>query len=155
MVRKRSTPPDDSDRLAENLFNFDRNIIDKQSFNEAYDKYLTDSPEAVGNAHLRDMTFNSLRKNHRVVKNENLHTKAGGKSLRQDRRTTAKTVVKTRKEYIKQGASKVDLKNYDTIASRKGTIIFARKSTNKSVKGKVHMRLRDTKGRFVSRQEKK
>lgn len=34
--------------------------------------------------------------------------------LKQDRKITAKTVVNTRKEYIKKGANKVDLKGFDT-----------------------------------------
>lgn len=154
MAIKRTTPPDDSDRLAENLYNYDRNIIDRPTFDDAYDRYLEDSPEAINNQELREQTFQSLTENYSTINNENLHKKAGGKNLKQDQRKNAKTIVKTRGQYIKQGATKVDLQNYDTIAKRKNAIIFARETKITRKNGKSHIRLRDAKGRFVTRREK-
>lgn len=152
MPSKRTTSQDDAERLAENVFNFNPTIRDRQSFEIAYDEYLKESPDARFNTKLREMTFRELVRSNPRVRNENLHKKAGGKNLKQDKKKNAKTIVNTRKEYIEKGASNVDLKNYDTIAKRKNAIVFSRKDTITRRGKKVNI-LRDKNGRFVKKSE--
>lgn len=161
MPTARLTTQDDSNRLAENLNIFDPTIRDRDSFDRAYVQYLSGT-DALTNKQLQEDTFNSLA-SRKGIRKERLFKKAGGKSLGRDRQQTARTIVKTRQEYIKQGAPNVDLEGFDTkrrvnrfnvLGQRGKQTVFARevKVNNKFAKRKITV-LRDQKGRFVRRRK--
>lgn len=166
---KRVTPEEDIDRINERLRSFagmqiqDRDSFDL-SFNSLFDK--TDSTLSPQQKTLRNNAFDRFADANPNVSRERIFKKAKGKDLRRDRRTTAKTVVTTRREFEKAGATKVDLKGFDTrrqkitkrIAERriftipakvKNKIVFTER-TFVTVKGKKMLRFRDSKGRFGS-----
>lgn len=162
-----SPTEDDMRRIAETIDSLDlkNNIRDRDSFDRSYDEYLEESDELLVNENVRDKTFKILMSKHpKRIKDERIFKEAKGKSLEMDRRTTAKTIVKTKEEYIRRGASKVDLKGYDTRKERirpvkkrerpiigrvKGKIVYTEKVMVK-VKGKDQVRYRDRLGRFAS-----
>lgn len=168
--RRASPRPDEINRINETLFNrAGFKIQDRDSYDLAFNNYLNIDEKTIKGTErkLRDNAFEDFIKEHPEVSSERLFTKkAGGKDLRRDRLKTAKRVVKTRKEFIQKGASKVDLKGFDTARQRvskdiilrrtftvparvKGRVVFAVK-TSVVVKGKKLTRFRDARGRFVS-----
>lgn len=165
MPTARTTTLRDADRLAENLLR-DANehgldIIDRDSFNEAYIRYLSGT-DALDNQELRENTFKFIKKIKSDVKDEKLFKKAGGKNLTQDQRQTSKTIVKSRREFIKHGSQKVDLQGFDTkrekvinrfnVSGKQGKqFVFAREDTVRTRGKKTTIRLRDRFGRFVKR----
>lgn len=160
MPTARATTQDDSTRLAENLNIFDPSIEDRDSFDEAYISYLTGT-DALDNKQLMNDTFKKLRSKKSNISNERIFKKAGGKNLKQDRLTDAKVIVKSRREFIKKGAQRVDLKGFDTkkrgnrfniLAQSGKQTVFAREDTIK-MRGKTINVLRDQKGRFVRRRK--
>ncbi len=115
---------------------------------------------------LRTKAFREFVEEHPDTSTERLFSKAKGRDLRKDRLKTAKKVVTTRKEFIKEGAKEVDLKGFDTARQKvtkeilrrrtftvparvKGRVVFAIK-ISVVVRGKSLTRFRDSKGRFVS-----
>lgn len=179
MVRRRRSPtPEELERIAEELFNrAEFQIQDRDSFDLAFQDYMGFSDADVkvdsDKKKFQEDAFKLYVSEHPEVSTERLFTKAGGKGvrgLRIDRRTTAKRVVKTRKRFIREGATEVDLQAFDTVrqrltkdirerriftipATRKGKVIFARK-TAVIVMGKSQVRFRDSFGRFVSSKAK-
>ena len=131
--------------------------MDKDTYDMHFKEFIGDvSPRQE--RYLKPAVFQQLKKQHSGISNSRLFTKAGGKDLNRDRKTTAKEVTTSKTEYVKKGAARVDLKGYDTKqktkynypAIRQGKVIYARK-TFVSINGKKHARYRDNKGRFVSR----
>lgn len=155
---KRETPTEeDAIRISDYLLSHYRDkISDRASFNVAYSDYMQTSEDELegGLSELRDMAWNKYSR--ADIKEQKQFKEAGGKSLTRDRRTTAETVVTTRKEYRKRGASEVDLKGFDTKkrkysvpARLKGKVVYTRKETI-TVRNKSVIRYRDRRGRFAS-----
>lgn len=139
----------DADRIAETLFHrYGKAIVDKETFDRAFDNYMEGSGDE-----LREMVFNHYRSNHPSIGKSSIFKKAGGKDFERDKRTTSKQIVTSRKEYIRRGASNVDLKGYDTktfdVRGKVGEkVVFAREETIQYKVNKVR-KFRDKRGRFV------
>lgn len=164
--RRPSPTPEEIDRINETIFNrAGFKIQDRDSYDLAFNDYLNINEGSITSAEkkLRDNSFEEFISQHPEVSKERLFTKAKGKDLRRDRLKTAKRVVRTRKEFIKQTAPEVDLKGFDTArqkvskeilrrrtftvpATIKGRVVFAIQITNK----RGIKQLKDSKGRFVS-----
>jgi len=162
MVRtrtKRIPTREDKLRIAESIFNLDsrEKIQDKDSFDLDYDAYFDSNDYWIDAKNLRADIFREIRKLRPNISTERIFKKARGKDLKRDRQRTARTVLTDKEEYIKQGASKTDLKGFDTkikrefklLGKQKGKVKYARK-TFVVVKGKNQVRFRDRKGRFTS-----
>ena len=163
------TPPDEIDRINERLFRESKfQIQDRDSYELAFNDLLSTAEDdlSLDQKRLRNNGFDDYVSDHPDVAKERLFSKAKGRDLRRDRLRTAKKVVTTRKQYIKGGASKLDLKGYDTARQRitkgiaqrrtftvpsriKGRVVFSVK-TSVVVKGKRLVRYRDARGRFAS-----
>jgi len=164
MGKKRMPSPtaDDIERIAETLINTDdfNQIQDRDSFDSAYDEYLGLNDNLVKNKSVRESTFKEVQRLKPTVDSERIFTKAKGTSLKQDRKRDAETIVTTKQEYKQKGASKVDLKGYDTkprkrkadefniIGRIKNKIVYV-KAVRVTVRGKRFDRFRDEKGRFA------
>lgn len=70
--------------------------------------------------------------------------KAGGKNLQQDQDKTAKRIVKTRKQYEKSSAQRVDIRGIDTKQDRVYKTWTIKRKGHKITVG------RDAKGRFTN-----
>ncbi len=167
MARRKSPDPDDISRINEALDQREGfKIQDRDSYDLAFNDYMGIIKADSRQRSFRNDAFNDYRQRHPDVSPERLFSKAKGKDLRRDRLHTAKKVVKTRKEFIKQTAPKVDLKGFDTarqgvtrkqriardftIPARSGKrVVFAMK-TSVVVRGTRVVRYRDSKGRFAS-----
>lgn len=140
----------DADRIAETIWqDHKRNIVDKATFDKAFDVYMEGSGEE-----LRSSVFKHLVSNHPQVTKKDIFKEAGGKDFNRDKRTTAKRIVTSRKGYIQAGASNVDLKGYDTRTfdvrgKVGGKIVFARPEVIKYSKIGNKQKFRDKRGRFV------
>ena len=165
----RTTPPDEIERINERLESESRmQIRDRDSYDLAFSDLLKTPEKELSpkQKKLRDMAFGEYKKSHPDVSKDRLFKEARGKDLKRDRRQTAKGIVTTIKDYKKKGASKVDLKGYDTARQKikkdilrrrtftipariKGRIVYSIK-TSVVVMGKRHVRFRDSKGRFAS-----
>lgn len=165
----RLTPPEEIDRINERLFRESKlQIQDRDSYDLAFNDLLNKTDEDLTSTQrsLRNVGFREFVSDHPNVSNERLFTKAKGKDLKRDRRRTAGRVVETRQEFVEAGASKVDLKGFDTarqkitrdivrrrtftVAGRiKGRAVFT-KRTSVKVRGKKQLRFRDSRGRFAS-----
>ncbi len=163
------TPSDEIDRINERLFRESKfQIQDRDSYDLAFEDLIEVDERNLSSRQktLRNDSFADYKQLHPDVSPERLFRKAKGKDLRRDRLKTAKRVVTTRKKYIKGGASRLDLKGYDTArqgvtkkviqrrtftvpALVKGKVTRAVK-TSVIVKGKRLVRHRDALGRFAS-----
>lgn len=158
-MHKRVTTPEELDRWAENIITGarlkafkDPDAIDRKINDHIKGSNYNSKQRSVFNQKVRPRIFNKLR--------GSLFKRAGGKNFNQDLRSTAKVVVNTEEEYIKQGASKVDLdgldtkngqityKAYNKVGRIKGRTVFVLK-TKVMIKGKEFVRFRDKKGRFA------
>lgn len=145
-------------------------IQDRDSYDLAYNDYMNYSEKELEEDNvlfnMREEVWEHFSMNHPDVAKERLFSKAKGRDLRRDRLKTARKVVTTRKQYIKGGASKLDLKGYDTARQRitkgiaqrrtftvpsriKGRVVFSIR-TSVVVRGKSMVRYRDARGRFAS-----
>ena len=115
-MAKRTTPEDDERRLAERIRNnYGKEIQDRNSFNLAFSKLLDTSDKALTDSQksLRGKIFkrySNLTEVQTELKageftKKDLFTEAGGKDLAKDRQRTAKTIVKTKKKYIKNNGN--------------------------------------------------
>ena len=171
---KRSTPQDEYERMAENLYTRYGDVItDRTSFDKAYETYFSPNDVVIDDDKLREKVFNIVAKNRGVSREEKLDDVraqfqvARGENYEYDKQRLAKTVYpntrKGRVQYVKKGAKRSDLKGVDTpkkpkkktrtyssLGKVKGKSVYAYESTFKR-KGKVIMRLRDDKGRFVGK----
>lgn len=164
-MARRKTTDDDIERLAENLLISEGDFIqDRDSFDLALSRY---APEANLSKNSKDQLFKEVQNQKPGVSSERLFTKAGGKDLARDRRKTARTVVKTREEFIKKGAKRVDFAGFDIKESEirkqkltvrkefkipakvKTKVVFSKRVTV-TIKGKRFVRHRDKLGRFAS-----
>lgn len=142
-------PPEDVDRVAETLWTESRGkIVDRDTFDQAYDDYMGGFQSGRHKSVFKPAVFDKVRQNHDKVSPKRLFTGAKGKNLKQDQRQTAKTVVTSREEYKKRGASKVRV--YNLTGRIKGKVVRVR-ATTIVVRGKSLVRYRDRKGRFASR----
>ncbi len=164
MVR-RITEDDDLDRLSDNLFISEGDLIsDRDSFDISLKRYAPDNNLSKES---KEELFRIYRMDHAGVSEERLFKKAKGKDLERDRRQTAKRVTRDFKEFRKKGARKVDFAGLDTTerdirkfkrvskeftipAMVRNKVVFS-KRTFVVVKGKRQLRFRDSKGRFASR----
>ena len=169
MTRRKNTSLYDNSLIIENVESQGgEGIQDRDSFDMIYDGYMNIDSDNITpkQAKLRNRIFKEFVDIHPDVSTERLFKKAKGKDLRRDRLKTARKVVTTRKKYIKGGASKLDLKGYDTARQRvtkgiiqrrtftvparvRGKIVFALR-TSVVVRGKSVVRHRDALGRFAS-----
>ncbi len=170
MARRLPSPtPDEIDRINETLEGLAKfKIQDRDSYDLAFNDYMNLNEATIKGFEItfRNDGFKDYSLKHPAISTERLFTKAKGKDLRRDRLQTAKRVVTTRKEFIKLGASEVDLKGFDTARQRvtkdilrrrtftiparvKGRVVFALK-TSVVVKGKRQVRHRNAKGQFSS-----
>lgn len=161
MVKRRKTPEDDIFRLAERVFRLG-GIIDKETFDLAFDNTIGMPMTGGQDTDLRKDVFKVVVSNHPdEVRSSSLLKDAKGKSFEKDRDKTAKRIVTSQDEYVRQGARNVDLDEYDTkrgkrilkedfdIAGRiKGKVVFARK-TFVTINQKQVPRFRDRLGRFA------
>lgn len=160
------TPPDEIDRINERINREAKfQVQDRDSYDLAFED-LFEVALTSKQRTLRSKAFKDYLEDHPEVSNERLFKKAKGRDLRRDRLKTARRVVTTRKQFIKEGAREVDLRGFDTarqkvskkviqrrtftVPSRiKGRVVFSEK-TSVVVKGKKLVRFRDAKGRFAS-----
>ena len=167
MAKRKSPTPDDIDRVNETLDTREGfKIQDRDSYDLAFDDYMGILKPDADQKAFRNSSFADYAQKHPDVSTERLFQKAKGKDLRRDRLTTAKRVVRTRKEFERQTAPEVDLAGFDTARQRitkvqriqreftiparsRGRIVFA-KRTSVRVRGRSLVRHRDSKGRFVS-----
>lgn len=154
MPRKRVTPPDEFDRLAENIYN-DRGhtIFDRKSYDIAFDKFFgAEKLTPAQNTVMRDEAWGFL-------KDRMVFTRAGGRNLDRDRQKTHRIVYNKdqQEQYIRHGAQRSDLRGVDTkqasflylgLSGRRK--VFAQK-TYVVVKNRKVVRYRDRRGRFVRR----
>lgn len=166
MASKRRPSPSEEEirRIAEAIDSLDtfEDIQDYSSFVEAYEDYLGDDNNLTSNDYVKNQVFAELQQSDpdRIDK-EDIFRLAGGKDLRKDRRFTSKTIVLTKEEYIKKGSSKTDLKGYDTkkklrkkrdfnvVGKVRGKVVYASREYV-MLKGKMMLRYRDRRGRFIS-----
>lgn len=149
MVKVRVSPdPEEVSRFVENIFNrYGRRLDDRDSYDKVFNDYLGFSKDSTDNPDLREAAWD-------VIKEKlSLFEKAGGKSLGQDREKTATKVVGSPKEYVRQGAQKVDLNGLDTkgggkVGIVKGKTVMAKKYTI-NIRGVPRSVFRDSKGRFA------
>ncbi len=172
-MAKRTTPEDDVERLSERVWrDAGGTIRDKATFDSAFDSYMDGDLNPKQDKQLRNRTFDKVISNHPSVSRRSIHADARGKDFERDRKTTAKRVVTSKRDYKKFGASNVDLQAYDTrrgevakVTRRKKVfnfnlagkvkkkVVFARKTSvfikfKKKGRTKV-IRFRDRRGRFV------
>lgn len=166
---KRITPEEDIERINERLRSFAAmQIQDRDSYDLSFNSLFGQTEAGLSSQQktLRGNAFEKFVDANPNVSKERIFKKARGKDLARDRRTTAKRIVTTRKEFEKAGATRVDLKGFDTkrqkftkqIAQRrvftvpariKDKVVFTQR-TFVVVKGKKMLRFRDSKGRFGS-----
>ena len=126
MPEKRITPPDDMDRLKENLMNnHGMRIKDRASFDKAWDEYLGDTKLK---ARSKKYVWNQIK---------------------EDKRITEEKAIKT-VEDIQARARKITKKDRNIIGIIKNKRVFATEQII-IVKGKKRTVLRDDKGRFARR----
>jgi len=171
---KRSTSQDEFERMAENLYTTYGDVItDRATFETAYETYFSPNDAVVNDTALRERVFGIMVKNKGISREKKmddmkaLYQVGDGKNFDYDKKRIAKTVYpntrKGRIKYVKKGASKSDLdgfdmlkkpkkktRTYSSLGKVKGKSVYAYESTFKR-KGKVIMRLRDDKGRFVGK----
>jgi len=154
------TKPEEFERFAENLFNrFGRNINDRKTYDKAFDTYMegeliTEQQDTA----LRDTAWDILRKR---VSRLKVYEDAGGKDFKRDANRKARTIVNTKKEYIKSGAKNVDLKDFDLPSKRgdssnllgfiKGRSVPVKEYLTNTKSGKRILRYRDKYGRLASK----
>jgi hypothetical protein len=158
MATKKLPSPteDDIKRIAETVMTLDStdSIVDKQTFLEAYKDYLGEENDLLDNKFVERKVFSEIREKRPEISSSDFFKDARGGDFERDRKTTAKTVVTTRREYNKRGASHVDLKGYDVkkkydkVGFIHDKIVYSRRDTI-SIKGHQIVRYRDNKGRFV------
>ncbi len=169
LKERRITPPDEIERINERLFRESRlKIQDRDSYDLAFNDLMSldDRTISAKQKELRNDAFDDFLGKHPEVSSERLFTKAKGRDLRRDRLKTAKRVVKTRKEFIKETAPEVDLRGFDTARQRvtkeilrrriftvparvQGRVVFAMR-TSVVVRGRRQVRHRNAKGQFSS-----
>ncbi len=166
----RFTPEDDPDRLSERLRQEARfKIQDRDSFDLAFSDIVSlgESELSAKQKSFRGRVFERYASANPDISRERVFQQAEGKSLRRDRKQTAKRVVKTKREFLREGASQVDLKGFDTarqkfrkelkvrrefnVPAQIGRRIVLTKRISVSVRGKAQVRFRDRRGRFASR----
>ncbi len=175
MATRRGGSPDfnDMDRFTENLhLQTDVNIIDRSSYILAATNYISKTRTVTSSIKngIIDKSFPVYATKFPSTDRRNLHKKAKGKDLRQDRLKTSENVVTDKKDF--KDARKQDLSGLDTkkgvkITKKRATVLRQRKflfrfkgrSGSKVVKarkvfvrsrGKDRIRFRDKNGRFVS-----
>lgn len=155
---RRETPQEEFDRLAERVYNSsDVSIIDKGTYDYAFNKYMDKTLTNKQDTTLREETFKALRNKRPSIVDGDVFTQSGGKDFEKDKSKKAKVIVNDVETYQKKGASKVDLKGYDMPTKRKGYYYlgtvkqkdtYARKDTI-IINNKVREVYRDRKGRFT------
>jgi hypothetical protein len=165
-MRTKSPTDKDAQRIAERIYlSYGKSIKDQRTFDAAFDAYMqgamTPGVEAI-----RGQVFNALRERKPSIVEGDLFKEAGGKNFKQDRRTTAKRVVRTAQQYRQEGSRRVDLAGYDTKPAGKQFEKLKRKYAQVGtirgktvriaqdtimIKGKSVIRYRDARGRFAKR----
>ena len=163
----------EADRTAEWLLDNKKDFIqDKNSFELTFNIEIAETTEeklTKKQKDYRNIVFkkylNFFTKEEQVLLKQELFKDAKGKDLRRDILKTAKRVVKTREQFKKETASKVDLERFDVLQKQliekikeqkfellgriKGRTVRVIK-TSVIVLGKSQIRFRNAKGRFAS-----
>jgi len=152
----------DIERIADSMWADSRGgIVDRDTFDAHFKDFMGETKPRQDSV-LRPAVFRKLREKHEEVDRMRIFSKAGGKNLRMDQRKTHSKVVTDKKEFIKTGAQKSDLKGLDTkrkvkrpksaytIPARRGGKVVLARRTFVVVAGKRRLRHRDELGRFVS-----
>lgn len=165
-MRGNSPTEEDAQRIAERVYlSYGKSIKDQRTFDDAFNAYMQGSLNE-GTEAIRGEVFDFMRKRKPSIAEGDLFEEAGGKDFKQDRRTTAKRVVRTHEHYRQEGARRVDLAGYDTKPAGKRfkklkskyeqlgkirgkTVRIAQDKI--TVKGKSVIRYRDARGRFARR----
>jgi len=125
--RKPSPTEDDIERIAETLNNLDikNDIVDQETFIEAYDNYFEGDTQMQNNNHVKVSVFNELQS---ISSNE----------------ISDKVLPSSRTK-----RQRADINEYDKPRIVKGQIVFT-KEVKITVRGKVITKFRDRKGHFAS-----
>lgn len=155
MAKKRETPQEEFDRLADNLWNkYGEKIEDIDTYNEYFDKYLdieTTPLTSNQDGELRKEVFKSVRVKHESVVKEHLGEIVDDKIKPKDKRTI-RDVEHLEDKRKKAEFTEVGIVNIQNpkVGEYKGEkVVYAREVTFE-IKGKKITRLRDRLGRFVS-----
>ena len=136
MPEKRITPPDDMDRLKENLMNnHGMRIKDRASFDKAWDEYLGDTKLK---ARSKKYVWNQIKEDKRITEEKAIKTV-------EDIQDMAREITKKDRDII--GITKKDRNIIGIIKNKR---VFATEQII-IVKGKKRTVLRDDKGRFARR----
>lgn len=160
MAKRRITLDEDVSRISDSIYaDSYGKIVDRDTFDMHYKDFFATEPTTLQDTRLKNKVFRDMKQKHPDISSRRIFTEAEGKDLKRDRMTTAKEVTTSKSEYKRKGASRVDLKGYDTkqkrrfkynyVGQRKGKIVYARR-TFVNVQGKRKLRYRDSRGRFVS-----
>ena len=164
IIQRTSPPDEDIDRINETIFrNYGGGIKDEETYIKAYNDYLgINMNETL--SEIKDRAFSSYQDRHPQVQSGSIFKKAGGKDLERDRKITNKVIVTDTKDYIKRGATRVDLQDYDTknalmskpnkkdfgrLGKVKGVTVYCCESKIFEGKKKERIILRDRRGRFT------
>ena len=152
----------DLERLGDSIWSDSKGkIVDRDTFDSHFKDFMGDMTHKQQHT-LAPAVFKKMKEKHESIDERRLFTKAGGKNLKQDQRTTAKTVLTNKEEFIRKGASKTDLKGLDTKQVRKrprseftsvghsGRRIVQIRPTFVTINGKRRTVYRASNGRFAS-----
>lgn len=134
----------EADRMAEWLSDNDLNDTEPIKFDLNFKNSFPNNHSVK----LKGLVLDALRERN------DLFERAGGKTLKFDKQKKARNIVFTEQEYIKKGAQKVDLYNFDTPNKKaiygyiKNQIVKVKK-TQVTIYGHKISKYRDKKGRFA------
>lgn len=163
MAKKRRTPQDEFDRLADNLWNkYGEKIKDIDSYDEYFDKYLDVETTPLSSAQdgkLRKEVFDSMGEKHKSVVKEHLGEIIDHKIKPKDKRTI-RDVEHLEDKRVKPKFTITAIINIKKPNEKRGEyigekIVFVRENTFKIKKGKRKgeevTKLIDRFGRFAKR----
>jgi len=141
-MQQRKTLSEDIDRLSENVYrNFRTTIQDRDSFNLAFNEYLTKEEMGEGLSHaqdteLRNKVWNRLSGKHDIV------------GTPQPTRKEFKTTITQKTKAVKPTKARPQYK-FVRLGRAKGKTLYAR-PTRVKIRNKYYKRFVDRRGRFVS-----
>lgn len=138
MAKRRKTPEEDFERLAERMYNqrFAGQISDRETFEKAWKSYFQGG-ESLKNKKLKENVFRILKDKYDVFKGD---VSLERKQLRED--------VKAIKGE-KTAPSKKIKHEFDFVGTERGRVVYARQ-IKINFMGKQAVRFIDEKGRYVS-----
>jgi hypothetical protein len=131
-MAKRTTPPDDVERLAERLHSeYGREITDEDTFNNAFNDYMEELTDKQ-DKELRDKTFKAFKKKFGI-----------------EERARAPAPAPAPAPVMPPVIAEKEAKEYKYIGKSGVKVVYARQDKIK-VKGKEQVIYRDRKGHYVS-----